>query len=192
MAGITPWDVQSKRVFTPSDVSPTLQAGCGNAKQIMPIVMIERGGRSRESILMRQREGKPGGGKGPLLQTEVSGTLATRNDQILFDGRKRKYIVRRITATEAERLQGFQDGHTDLTGCDVDAVTEKVAASLGYDDRQKASLRRKVKRWSDECPDGPRYKACGNSFAVPCVAWIGSRIQQVIDMIEKKDESGRD
>lgn len=40
---LTPWDVQSKRVFTADAVSPTLQAGCGNAKQIAPIVLIGGG-----------------------------------------------------------------------------------------------------------------------------------------------------
>jgi DNA (cytosine-5)-methyltransferase 1 len=32
----------------------------------------------------------------------------------------------------------------------------------------------------DKCPDGPRYKALGNSWAVPVVAWIGRRIQENI------------
>jgi DNA (cytosine-5)-methyltransferase 1 len=31
----------------------------------------------------------------------------------------------------------------------------------------------------EECPDGPRYKAIGNSFAVPVVRWIGTRIKEV-------------
>ena len=32
---------------------------------------------------------------------------------------------------------------------------------------------------ADECPDAPRYKACGNSMAVNCMAWLGMRIQAV-------------
>jgi len=31
----------------------------------------------------------------------------------------------------------------------------------------------------DKCPDGPRYKALGNSFAVPVVRWLGERINEV-------------
>jgi DNA (cytosine-5)-methyltransferase 1 len=31
----------------------------------------------------------------------------------------------------------------------------------------------------DICPDGPRYKALGNSMAVPCMAWLGERIEAV-------------
>jgi DNA (cytosine-5)-methyltransferase 1 len=38
---------------------------------------------------------------------------------------------------------------------------------------------------ASECPDGPRYKALGNSWAVPCAAWIGSRIQAAINKLER-------
>ena len=60
--------------------------------------------------------------------------------------------VRRITPTECERLQGFPDGFTQIP----------------Y--RNKPA---------EKCPDGPRYKALGNSMAVPVMRWIGERIQQV-------------
>ena len=60
--------------------------------------------------------------------------------------------VRRLTPTECERLQGFPDGFTQIP----------------Y--RNKPA---------DECPDGPRYKALGNSMAVPVMRWIGERIQAV-------------
>jgi DNA (cytosine-5)-methyltransferase 1 len=33
----------------------------------------------------------------------------------------------------------------------------------------------------DKCPDGPRYKALGNSWAVPVVRWIGERIDRALD-----------
>jgi DNA (cytosine-5)-methyltransferase 1 len=58
--------------------------------------------------------------------------------------------VRRLTPVECERLQGFPDGYTNIPW-----------------------------RKSPEAPDGPRYKALGNSMAVPCMRWIGERIQQV-------------
>ena len=57
--------------------------------------------------------------------------------------------VRRLTPTECERLQGFPDGHTRIPWRGKDA---------------------------DQCPDGPRYKALGNSMAVPVMRWIGERI----------------
>ncbi|WP_408188883.1 DNA cytosine methyltransferase [Paraburkholderia graminis] len=57
--------------------------------------------------------------------------------------------VRRLTPRECERLQGFPDDYTRIT------VRGKPAA------------------------DGPRYKALGNSMAVPVMRWIGERIQAV-------------
>jgi DNA (cytosine-5)-methyltransferase 1 len=60
--------------------------------------------------------------------------------------------VRRLTPTECERLQGFPDGFTQIP----------------Y--RNKPAER---------CPDGPRYKALGNSMAVPVMKWIGERIATV-------------
>jgi DNA (cytosine-5)-methyltransferase 1 len=60
--------------------------------------------------------------------------------------------VRRLTPRECERLQGFPDDWTLIPW------RGKPAA---------------------ECPDGPRYKALGNSMAVPCMRWIGQRIAKV-------------
>lgn len=60
-----------------------------------------------------------------------------------------RMVVRRLTPKECERLQGFPDDWT------------------------KIPYRGKP---AEECPDGPRYKAIGNSFAVPVVRWIGERI----------------
>jgi site-specific DNA-cytosine methylase len=60
--------------------------------------------------------------------------------------------VRRLTPRECERLQGFPDDYTQVP------YRNKPAA------------------------DGPRYKALGNSMAVPVMAWIGKRIQQVEDI----------
>jgi len=57
--------------------------------------------------------------------------------------------VRRLTPVECERLQGFPDNYTD------------------------------IKSKNKPTPDGPRYKALGNSMAVPVMAWIGQRIKQV-------------
>lgn len=60
--------------------------------------------------------------------------------------------VRRLTPEECEALQGFPRGYTAIPW------RKKPAA---------------------ECPDGPRYKALGNSWAVPNVRWIGRRIDAV-------------
>lgn len=50
-------------------------------------------------------------------------------------------------------------------------------------DAEKRSLVAYHGKPADECPDTPRYKAIGNSMAVPVMAWIGKRIQMVEDGI---------
>ena len=65
--------------------------------------------------------------------------------------------VRRLTPLEAERLQGFPDNYTNI--------------SHGN-------------RKSGHAPDGPRYKALGNSMAVPVMRWIGERIEKITKLKE--------
>jgi DNA (cytosine-5)-methyltransferase 1 len=70
-----------------------------------------------------------------------------------------KSVVRRMMPVECERLMGFPDNHTRI-------------------------------EWNgkgeDECPDGARYKACGNSMTVNCMKWIGIRIQMVEDFFNER------
>lgn len=75
------------------------------------------------------------------------------------------YVVRRLTPLECERLQGFPDGWTDI-GDWVDTSGK-----------------------SRKTTDGSRYKALGNSFAVPVVRWIGERLQLVSELEEQSGES---
>jgi DNA (cytosine-5)-methyltransferase 1 len=76
------------------------------------------------------------------------GTLKARTEGGGFEGSvmQTNMAVRRLTPTECERLQGFPDGYTD------------------------------IQPNGKPTPDGPRYKALGNSWAVPVVTWLGSRI----------------
>ena len=74
--------------------------------------------------------------------------------------------LRRLLPVECERLMGFPDNHTRI-------------------------------KWKgkpeEECPDAPRYKACGNSMCVNVMAWIGHRIQAVEESLasrEAKPETG--
>jgi site-specific DNA-cytosine methylase len=57
--------------------------------------------------------------------------------------------VRRLSPREFERLQGFPDDYTLIPW---------------------------RKKQAEDCPDGPRYRALGNSMAVNCMSWIGERI----------------
>lgn len=64
--------------------------------------------------------------------------------------------VRRVMPVECERLQGFPDGYTAIEWQGKPA---------------------------EDCPDAPRYKAIGNSMAVPVMAWIGERIANQIMVV---------
>lgn len=116
-------------------------------------------------------------GKGALVSEDVSFTVAAVQDQTLVQ--PDRYIVRRLTPVECERLQAFPDGWTNITGCDADEVTNRVAEALGYEPESKEykALRRKVEKWSKETPDSPRYKAMGNSMTTYVIEIIGRRIQ---------------
>ena len=70
--------------------------------------------------------------------------------------------VRRLTPRECERLQGLPDDYT-------------LVAWRGKPE--------------GGCPDGPRYKAIGNSMAVPVMRWIGRRIQQIESEVAVKQRA---
>lgn len=65
--------------------------------------------------------------------------------------------VRRLTPLECERLQGMPDNHTKIPWCGKPA---------------------------EDCPDGLRYKAIGNSMAVPVMRWIGKRMVATISAFD--------
>ena len=73
------------------------------------------------------------------------------------DEPKQQYVVRRLTPTECERLQGFPDGWTDI-GDYIDSKGKKKKAS-----------------------DSARYKALGNSIALPSWKWIVKRISALYE-----------
>ena len=96
---------------------------------------------------------------GEVREGQVFNTLNTNSNA---SGRNMPLLrdsmtVRRLTPIECERLQGFPDNFTQIPW------------------RNKPA---------EDCSDGSRYKAMGNSMAVPVMRWIGERIQ----MVESLDE----
>lgn len=107
---------------------------------------------------------------GAEIKTDNSAPTLTCNHEapivLLGDGR-----MRRLTPVECERLQGFPDGHTLIP-------TEK-RKKVSSD--ELAYLRKNYPNLNEEeaamlAADGPRYKAIGNSMAIPVMRWIGDRI----------------
>jgi site-specific DNA-cytosine methylase len=164
------WFTKSRRAQSDTDYETWLEGG------VVPTLNAFDSGdvRATTVIVVRMREGKPGGGKGPLMSEDRSLTLATANDQTLFvfygnrvddvriqDGKINTLQarmgtggnnmpmvattqVRRLTPLECERLQGFPDG------------------------------------WTEGQSDTHRYKQMGNAVAVPVVEWIISGIVDTI------------
>lgn len=89
--------------------------------------------------------------------------------------------VRRLTPRECERLQGFPDDYTSIPiwngwrAMDASETRESCQAE-GLEVKQN----KKTGKWRVKDVDGPRYKALGNSMAVPCMAWIGRRIDAAL------------
>jgi DNA (cytosine-5)-methyltransferase 1 len=99
---------------------------------------------------------------GEIRLGNAAGTLnqnsnaSGRNTPMFFDAGL-CVAVRRLTPQECEKLQGFEPGHTLIPW------------------RGKPA---------EQCPDGPRYKAIGNSMAVPVMRWIGKRIDAINKILE--------
>ncbi len=88
--------------------------------------------------------------RGEFRENHVAATLQARDFKGIAGGLVTEgAAARKLTPVECERLQGFPDNHTQVPW------RGKPAA---------------------ECPDGPRYKAIGNSKAVPAIRWVGQRI----------------
>lgn len=82
-----------------------------------------------------------------------SGESAGGNQQAVLAGQRTRWIVRRLTPTECERLQGYPDGWTDIgEWTDTKGKKHKPA-------------------------DSPRYKALGNSIALPQWFWIAQKMK---------------
>ena len=101
-------------------------------------------------------------GNGQVDQLKISkkvGALNCMHDQqiILGGGGEMNHVVRRLTPLECERLQGYPDGWTDI-GEWVD-----------------------TKRKKHKDADSPRYKALGNSIALPFWEWMAARMVKYIN-----------
>jgi DNA (cytosine-5)-methyltransferase 1 len=150
----------------PGDPCPTLTKGHSHAVA-QPMVLMDQGGSvmNVEHDMVGTLRRETHGHEPVVMQAigtdcfngnitgDIACTMGTMGSSVNASGPTvmQSMAVRRLTPTECERLQGFPDGYTNIPW-------------------RKAS----------EAPDGPRYKALGNSWAVPVVRWIGKRIQERI------------
>jgi DNA (cytosine-5)-methyltransferase 1 len=164
----------------PGDVSPNLTGGhADRVNDYMPVILEGKSYGIAENIINRKVKN---GGNGVGVQKELQYTLNTsaphgvccfvKNDaardyseDVAMTLRSQAEhavsyhsTVRRLMPVECERLMGFPDNHTRIEWNGKPA---------------------------EECPDTPRYKACGNAFTVNCAYWIGMRIQMVEDFLNE-------
>jgi DNA (cytosine-5)-methyltransferase 1 len=156
--------------FVTEEFAPTLQS-TSNGSTAVPAVAFRENQRGEVAYVdpphaLASGGGKPGQGYCGVLQSVAFNAYQRTEGQATWplgasDGRKvevgvrQDMAVRRLTPRECERLQGFPDDYTLVE------YRKKPAA------------------------DGPRYRALGNSMAVPVMRWIGERIAKVQSMNTK-------
>jgi len=217
----TLWFVKSRRAQSVDDdetwieggVTPTLNAfDIGDTRAIVLII--------ETPVLMRGREGKPGGGKGPLLSKDISLTIATNNDQVLFTPG-----VLIIDGTRVDDVRVYEDDisqtvisrwgtgggnvpaiaysiREDATANNFSATEIETARALQSlqpsvqshhaqtfvaDDAPPSVVRRLTPTecerlqgfpdgWTEDQADSHRYKQMGNAVTVNVISWIGARL----------------
>ena len=160
-------------IGNPGDPAPTLSKGHHHAVAFEPGISSREGGNNRFVSELTPTLRKEMGDNQIAVAYETTNAKAFQQntrDEVRYIGgngdhvgvitaeagmKQQNYIhqamqVRRLTPTECERLQGFPDGYTNIPW-----------------------------RGKQEAPDGPRYKALGNSMAVPVMRWIGERINAI-------------
>lgn len=151
----------------PSAIVPALNgADSGETSDSRPVVCVDMGA------------GK--GGARTKVAEEKSPALSAEGAAHAIGGTGSH--VRRLTPVECERLQGFPDNYTLIPGeynriRDADDLAETVAYLEAHGLSKAEALE------IAQAPDGPRYKALGNSMATPVMKWIGTRIDTVNEVV---------
>jgi len=136
---------------------------------VAPGLRAADGGSTRPFIAFAQNQ------RNELREMEVSGTLAAEpgmKQQTFLAG---EMAVRRITVVEAEILQGFPPNATLIDWPSGNRKGEDLAETIAYLVGHGFTPERAAE--VAQTPDGPRYKAIGNSWPVTVPRWIGERIQ---------------
>lgn len=130
------------------------------------------------------------GTQDPDTNIDLAHTLGRNHGQenaVLVKG------VRRLTPVECERLQGFPDNHTLIPWAAYQKAMRKAESGMPITATASEVQAAKIAalyepglrdQSTEDCPDGPRYKAIGNSMARPCMEFIGLRIDLHLSEID--------
>ena len=184
------------------ELSPTLAKGGGESGNKPSVAIGFKAGQSKDGGLGDEREVSPTISHKP---SALEPTLA----QSQCDLSQMRYIVSRLTPTEAERLMGLPDGWTIPTGLRryfgadgepspelVDEFVERfdtfnaIMAAYEHKAPPKGKSRKQVADWlkkiscAETCPDSPRYRATGNGWATNQPRWILTRLLAIGEGID--------
>jgi DNA (cytosine-5)-methyltransferase 1 len=157
----------------------TLSAKMGTGGNNVPMIAQD------VPVLMRGREGKPGGGKGPLLSENISLTLAGGNDQVLFepviafDGYNQSttediYRALRIGIDSGDHIQIPTDEEDTMQVRRLTPV--ECERLMGWADNHTLP-----RADGKQNADTTRYKMCGNGVASPVAQWIGQHLMAIMN-----------
>ena len=144
---LTPWDMERFRVHSAAGVVPPLLANTNGGGQGVHTVAIEQGQLPEDATPIFKRRGGFG---------------------------RSETVIRRLTPTECERLQGFPDQHTQW------GIEEPPCALTGSEWTQWAAAH--ILQMSDST----RYKQCGNAVNVAVSTWLGWRVQMTQEELDVK------
>jgi len=198
--------------FTPSGISPPITATGGGGSGVPTIAFdCKASGRNGFSVgevsptlrAMGKADSHSNAGgqvavaiseniRGEVVESDVTHALQTQGGKPGqgYAAVRTGMAVRRLTARECERLQGFPDDYTLIPmtrnvisdkKLDADYVkymqrTARIKFADGRVVEGEVLTREQCRKLA---ADGPRYKALGNSMAVPVMRWIGERIDMV-------------
>ena len=149
---VADWMLRDMREKSECGCSPQRQQSAEQRDQqsatAVPVLPLESAQRCEEMFDMWQK------GQGTWLLRQALSEIQEIWQSACCEKERCRYIVRRLTPLEAERLQGYPDGWTDI-GEWTDTKGKKHKAA-----------------------DSPRYKALGNSIAIPPWLWVLSRLNE--------------
>ncbi|HBM7600269.1 TPA: DNA cytosine methyltransferase [Enterobacter asburiae] len=151
-----------------NNISPTLRAGNS--------VNGNQNAGSPPAVAYAFKAGQGSKAHGIGYATEQSPTLTSANSgSNQAPAIMQNMAVRRLTPVECERLQGFPDNHTLIP---TQKRKQLTAEEYSYLRHHRPELT--AEQACRLAADGPRYKAIGNSMAVPVMRCIGSRIEEAL------------
>lgn len=124
---------------------------------------------------------------------DPSPTISTAHQHAAAIKNPTQYIVRRLTPKECERLMGYPDDYTIPMFAEItDELVEEFVTihndfnALMSDKPVKPKTHKQVRKWletisnPETCSDAPRYKVCGNGWAINCARWVLQGVDQYL------------